>query len=1120
MQQRSIFVDPSGARSRWFHRGTRLLALLLTLTMLTVALTVSLNPPLPATRGEAGDQALHPACRNARLARNRALRAATRLAHAALGLRRSGQARSVAAAYYVPWNPASLASLKAHADRLTHCYGVWLHLDANGKLDSSDFDGDKVREACGIHPVRLVALLNNFRDDAFRSDVLARMTPAAQAALCQSLVDFVARNRLAGLQLDLENLDPRSARVFEALLARLHPEFARRGWELSCAAECSWLHTPGLLSWEALRRDCDYLVLMAYDEHWPGSAPGPIASLPFVQSTLTQALGRLPADHWVMGCANYAYDWPEGQAAGSESYGAALAHLNGHAEDLNWDSDSSNPTFNYRDPEGKAHEVWMLDAATAANSYTVARPLGLRGSALWSLGSEDPGIWSFWGGAGGYDPVALRQVEVPDKVTFEGQGEVLQVASEAVRGERALDINAASLITDENYTRLPSPPLLRRSGYHPKELALTFDDGPQPGATEAILDVLRRHGVHATFFLIGENCEKYPELVQRIYAEGHDIGSHSYSHPNLGEVSDSRIRFELNLTQRLLQALTGHSTLLFRPPYNADAEPTTPAEVHPIEVASKLGYLTVAESLDPRDWQLTDGDGTTRQAPEIVAEALAELKRQPDASCLLLHDGGGDRSETAAALDSLILHCQKLGYRLVSTHKLLGMGRAQVMPAISQPGLWVDRVFFLGWSRLSGWLTVAFEVAVALGLLRALLLLATAVWARSRERQLAPVQPGEYRVSVLIAAYNEARVINSTLRSVLASSYPIHEIVVVDDGSSDGTAAAVEAEFPPGGPVRVIRQANGGKATALNRALDEARGDICFCFDADTVLDPNALARLLPHFRDSQVAAVAGNVKVGNRGNLFTLWQALEYTTAQNLERRAYGALNAITVVPGAIGAWRLGAVRAAGGYAADTLAEDMDLTMRLRRLGWRLVNEPAARAYTEAPDSLPTLFRQRFRWAYGSLQCLWKHRGALGHHGAFGCIVLPSMWVFQVLNQLLSPLVDLQVLGTLALLAWTFLQGGSREYQPVAELWLHARNLVLIYAALFSAEFAMAWVALGYERESRRGLLWLWTQRLVYRQLMYWVVLKSVWRALGGVSAGWNKLERKGTVALPESNL
>jgi poly-beta-1,6 N-acetyl-D-glucosamine synthase len=372
-------------------------------------------------------------------------------------------------------------------------------------------------------------------------------------------------------------------------------------------------------------------------------------------------------------------------------------------------------------------------------------------------------------------------------------------------------------------------------------------------------------------------------------------------------------------------------------------------------------------------------------------------------------------------------------------------------------------------------------------------------------------------VSVLIAAYNEAPVIARTMAAVLGSTHPPLEVIVVDDGSTDGTADEVQRHYGADPRVRVVRQPNGGKASALDRAIAMSSGEVLVCLDADTLFRTDTVERLTRHFADPQVGAVAGNVKVGNRINLWTKWQAIEYITSQNLDRRAYALLNAITVVPGAVGAWRREAVIQAGLYRNDTLAEDMDLTWRIRQRGWRVLNDTEALGFTEAPDTLQALFKQRFRWAFGTLQCLYKHRRAMGHHGWFGWLALPSMWLFQIAFQVVSPLIDLQVAWTLLKVAEAYVTRGflTRDWQPLPQAVNTLWDVAALYTFFVLLEMIAAIVAFRLEREKPRLLVWVFWQRFVYRQLMYAVVLRSLRHAIEGVATGWGKLERKNTATV-----
>jgi cellulose synthase/poly-beta-1,6-N-acetylglucosamine synthase-like glycosyltransferase len=437
------------------------------------------------------------------------------------------------------------------------------------------------------------------------------------------------------------------------------------------------------------------------------------------------------------------------------------------------------------------------------------------------------------------------------------------------------------------------------------------------------------------------------------------------------------------------------------------------------------------------------------------------------------------------------------------------------MPALSAADLRMARIDSVAFGvnrAFQTFLFWGFSAAIVLGLARIALMISLAAGRRPHAPEAGPDDLPA--VDVLVAAYNEAPVIAGTVRSLLASEGVAVRVIVVDDGSKDGTAEVVEREFGDDPRVLVLRKRNGGKASALNVALASAAAPVVVGVDADTQLARDALARLAQWFVDPKVGAVAGNVKVGNLRNLVTRWQSLEYVTSQNIDRRAMARLNAVTVVPGAIGAWRTDALRDVGGYRSDTLAEDMDLTWRIRRQGWIIANEPRAHAYTEAPDSLQGLLKQRFRWTFGTLQCLWKHRTAVFRYGWFGKLSLPSLWLFQIVAQILAPLVDLQLLvaGLTALSRWIeSMQHEDMQAAPDPMLWL----VIGIYVAFLGLEIAAGWVAYGLDRSDRRELALLPTQRFVYRQIMYVVVWRSLLRAAGGVGHAWGKLRRTGDVRL-----
>jgi cellulose synthase/poly-beta-1,6-N-acetylglucosamine synthase-like glycosyltransferase/peptidoglycan/xylan/chitin deacetylase (PgdA/CDA1 family)/spore germination protein YaaH len=1144
----SVFADPTGRRPRWVLRiavalGALLLAIAVLFTLSLLAVPVL--PRVPGI-GEAirvirpsfprKPERVHERSRflEAR-ARKRLLTRIQADETAARAVAHETASSVVVGAFYAVWQGTGIHSLRANAGHLTHLFPVWLRLGPNADdIDTRDWNPEysphnlDVLQICRDHRIAIHPVLANAHEGVFDSTLahVLLTDPARQRRLAGVLRDWLVGRGFAGLNVDLENLSAEDAARVPAFLGVLRRRFAPDSLKLSFDLQVQGEVPPAA----AVARECDFVVLMGYDQHGRQGGAGPLCSPRWFSDGLDRALRDIPTGKLVIGYGAYAYDWTLGRPpAEPMTYQQALStaadtHPGASPADIvDFDAAELNATYTYRDDEGDEHEVWMLDAISAANQRTLALLHGVRGSVLWVLGSEDPDVWTFLDRArpaARPDSSQLAADRYPFDVAFAGNGEILSVQSEPRAGARRLDLDhATGLFTDQAYSAFPTPYVIHREGFVPKALALTFDDGPSSPWTDDILDVLEADTVRATFFVIGQNAERHPDLVHRMWDEGHEIGNHSFTHPNLAAIPNERLLLELNATQRVIEADLGRSTIFFRPPYNADAEPTSAEEVMPILAASRLGYVTIGEYLDPQDWNLVTVDSTGRTRPrtaaDIAAAVLAEVAEQRG-NTLLFHDGGGDRSRTAAALRLVIPELKRRGFHFVTVSQLAGLTRDQVMPRLgadSRPLRGVDRLTFETVYLVETFLYYAFISAILLGAARVVMITVLALLSCRRRETFDP----EYRptVSVLIAAYNEHTVIARTLHAVLEGAGPELEVVVVDDGSADGTADEVERVFGGEPRVRLLRQANAGKAIALNRALAASRGEVVVCLDADTLFTPTTIPLLARHFVDPRVGAVAGNVKVGNRVNLWTRWQSIEYVVSQNLDRRAYAWLNAVTVVPGACGAWRRVALERAGGFVADTLAEDTDLTWRLRRAGWRLANEPGALAYTEAPDGMRPLLRQRFRWTYGTLQCLWKHRDALGRYGWFGRLALPGVWLFQIAYQVLSPIVDLMMVWTLwgATTSWVSRAWLTRDWQPAPRAMEAFSGVATLFVLFFVLELVGAAVAYRLDRERPRDLVWLFWQRFVYRQIMYAVALRAVRHAIEGRTAGWGKLQRKGTV-------
>ncbi|GAA2120167.1 bifunctional polysaccharide deacetylase/glycosyltransferase family 2 protein [Actinomadura napierensis] len=622
-----------------------------------------------------------------------------------------------------------------------------------------------------------------------------------------------------------------------------------------------------------------------------------------------------------------------------------------------------------------------------------------------------------------------------------------------------------------------------------KTIALTFDDGPDPKWTPRILDVLRRHGAHATFFAVGAHVAENPGLIRRVLREGNEIGSHTYTHVDLATAPAWRARLELDLTQRALAGAAGVHTRLMRMPYSSVPDGLTAPEWRAARRAGEDGYVVVLTDRDTEDW-------TRPGTAEIVRAALAAGRRD-EGAVVMLHDAGGDRAQTVAAVEQILDRLQPRGYRFTTLSQALRMPAADsAVPGREKAVGWTLVAAQRTASALTGWLGALFGVAGALYVLRLVLLLVFAhVHVRRVRRPSRRPPPVLYPdVSVIVPAYNEQAGIAATVRSLVDTDYPgAFEVIVVDDGSSDRTSAIVESLALPG--VRLLGKPNGGKPSALNAGVSMASGEILVLVDGDTVFQRDTLRHLVAPFADPRVGAVSGNTKVANRGGILGRWQHIEYVIGFNLDRRMFDVLRCMPTVPGAIGAFRRSVLAQVGGVPADTLAEDTDLTMAICRSGHRVVYEEKALAWTEAPSSLRQLWRQRYRWCYGTMQAMWKHRRSLverGASGRFGRRCLTYLAVFQVLLPLFAPAVDLFALFGI--------------------VFLNPLEPILLWAGFVAAQVAAGAYALWLDGERVRPLWTLPLQQFAYRQLMYLVVVQSVVTALLGARLGWHTIRRTGT--------
>ncbi|MBF8169507.1 glycosyltransferase [Streptomyces olivaceus] len=656
-----------------------------------------------------------------------------------------------------------------------------------------------------------------------------------------------------------------------------------------------------------------------------------------------------------------------------------------------------------------------------------------------------------------------------------------------------------------------------------KTIVLTFDDGPDPTWTPQVLDILDEYDVPGTFFLVGSMISRHPGIVRDLVEQGNEVGVHTFTHVDLSYQSEARVTREIEQTQLALAGAAGITTTLFRAPYSSETNAIDDYSWPVYQNLGEDGYTSVFIDTDSDDWKRPG-------VSKIVEWATPE---DDEGASVLFHDAGGERSQTIAALPKYIEKMKAKGYTFTTVSGAMADQQQQEQqeeqqqqqsqqpgggrqPEQSGGGLQAAHHKATGATLYEGkalvaavavaeWTVPALSVGLVIvgvavmGRFAMMLVLARRHHRQRNRHRFSWGPPVTGPVSVVVPAYNEKECIEATLRSLARSTHPV-EIIVVDDGSTDGTAEIAESLGLPG--VRVVRQANAGKPAALNNGVRHARYDIVVMMDGDTVFEPDTVRHLVQPFADPAVGAVAGNAKVGNRRTLIGAWQHIEYVMGFNLDRRMYDLLRCMPTIPGAIGAFRREAVLQAGGMSDDTLAEDTDITIALHRAGWRVVYEEHARAWTEAPGSLGQLWSQRYRWSYGTMQALWKHRRSLtdkGPSGRFGRVGMPLVVLFQVVTPVFAPLIDV--------------------FTVYSMVFVDFRAALLAWLAVLGVQLVCAAYAFRLDREKYRYLLMMPLQQLAYRQMMYLVLIHSCVTALTGGRLRWQKLKRTGEVGTPAGN-
>lgn len=1027
--------------------------------------------------------------------------------------------------FYSNWDDNSLIGLRRRVDRLDWLVPDWLTLQGGNMQLVVEIDPNvpKLLHTKARSPF-VIPLLTNQSDEGPELAGLSRLLndPALRKARIDQIIATLLRNHFQGVAVQFEGVAAADAELYHLFLNELKKALHAKGLLLVTVltADETGLDpmAPGLA---AVADHSILLDLCCTDPTLPIPLDGPDRAARLVR----QALLDMPASKLILAVSNHGRHriTRPNQTTTLTDLGFADAMLLAHDHNRLPENDALTqvPHFAFRENTigvgtDATHEVWFLDAITAQNTLARVQDAGLGGYALWRLGAEDPSVWDVLPKAGQLPttvPEALSTIAMADTVFLTGTGDMLRVTTAPQDGARVIEVEGDHIIS-ARYQTLPRPTTIDRYGTTKPMLALTFDDGPDERWTPAILDILAQENVKATFFVIGSNAAFAPALINRIIDEGHELGNHSFTHPNLSSVPDWVTTLELNATQRLIEVTSGRALRLFRAPYVGDSEPATLSEVRPMLLAQERGLAIVGLRADSHDWKHVNPNA-------IRAAVLREVGTadDPKSQTVLLHDAGGDRQATVAALPGVIRALKARGFTLVPVSALIDQTPAQVMPEVPK---WtfsrlVASVLFSGLHLGALVLQWLFVLAIGLGIFRLALISVLGVLHSRREARIPPPPTTAEGVAVLIPAYNEEKVIRACLDRVTASAHPALRVIVIDDGSTDGTAEAVAQAAALDDRIHLLRIANGGKANALNAGLSQCHEDIIVALDADTQFHPDTVSRLARWFVDPGIVAVAGNARVGNRSNFLTRCQALEYITAQNLERRAYAALGCVTVVPGAVGAWRRRAVLAAGGFPDATLAEDQDLTIALQLQGGRVLYDSTAVAETEAPDTLRGLSRQRFRWSFGTMQCLWRYRHHIlrGKRTMIGWFALPQTLLFQVVFSLVAPVIDLMLILRLLGCLWDYLQ-----HDGVVDSEALVKTLVF-YAVFLLAEIVSGFVAFRLDRRENLSLLALTVpQRFGYRQFLSLIAMRATITAVLGRLVGWGHLERKATVTLAEPSI
>ncbi|HTF32062.1 MAG TPA: polysaccharide deacetylase family protein, partial [Flavitalea sp.] len=509
----------------------------------------------------------------------------------------------IRAAFFVDWDPQSFFSLQKNISKLNMVLPEWFFIDPSADTLKPSVDAEALT-LMKRHGVKIIPIINNVNESLGEGQFDGRMihrilhNKEKRERLIADIIKYLQKYQLQGINIDFEDLKEKTDNPLIAFQKELYENMHAKGLLVTQDI------TPENEDFniKELAKSNDFIFLMAYDQYYSTSVAGPVSSQRWIEKTLDETSGSIASEKIVLCIAGYGYDWPEDEEATTLTYQQVMATAKENHARIIFDNDTYNNHFRYTDADSTLHQVFFADAATNFNTIRFADEYGTAGTALWRLGSEDERLWKFYNRdlsdeSMRKQPFDFSVLQVthtsngsPDYI---GDGEILNVMSDPEPGKMQLETDSTeNIISEQYYLKLPTHYVIKKYGNVKKQVILTFDDGPDPVYTPAILKILKKENVPATFFVIGMNAEENLPLLKRIYKEGHEIGNHTFTHPNIAEVSRNRALAEMESTRLLIESALGRSTVLFRAPYNADAEPTKEVELKPVALSRDNNYYT------------------------------------------------------------------------------------------------------------------------------------------------------------------------------------------------------------------------------------------------------------------------------------------------------------------------------------------------------------------------------------------------------------------------------------------------------------------------------------------------------------------------------------------------